>query len=389
VKEIARLAHEAGARVLVDGAQWVAHYRTDVRELDVDFYTFSGHKLYGPTGIGVLYGKRDLLELMPPYHGGGDMIESVRFDKTTYADLPNKFEAGTPDIAGVVGLGAAIDFVNSIGMDAIAAWEDELTQYMTEQVGMVSGVRIVGTSARKGGICSFVLENPQMAAHDVGVLLDLEGIAVRTGHHCCMPVMERLGVPATVRASVAMYNTAGDIDALVRSLQKITSSVRVASVPAASDTTEIHWGSSSGASPSAVADELAETFELLGDRDARNQYILELGEKLPTLPRAVKIEPNRVHGCMSTVHLVGRAKPGGAGAIEFAAESDAHIVRGLISILEQLFSGQPAREVLDFDVEAFFRRISLDQFISTQRRNGLAGMVKRIRAIAQEVQGTT
>jgi len=389
VKEAARLAHETGAHVLVDGAQWVAHYRTDVRELDVDFYTFSGHKLYGPTGIGVLYGKRDLLERMPPYHGGGDMIESVRFDKTTYADLPNKFEAGTPDIAGVVGLAAAIDYVNSIGLDAIAAWEDALTQYMTEQVGMVSGVRIVGTSARKGGICSFILENPQMAAHDVGVLLDLEGIAVRTGHHCCMPVMERLGVPATVRASVAMYNTHSDIDALVRALQKITSSVRVGSVPAAGDAAEIHWGSSSGASLNAVADELAETFEMLGDRDARNQYILELGETLPALPRAVKVELNRVHGCMSTVHLVGRAKPGGDGTIEFAAESDAHIVRGLISILEQLFSGQKARDVLDFDVEAFFRRIGLDQFISTQRRNGLAGMVKRIRAIAQEVQATT
>jgi cysteine desulfurase/selenocysteine lyase len=387
VKEIARMAHEVGARVLVDGAQWVAHYPTDVRDLDVDFYTFSGHKLYGPTGIGVLYGKRELLEKMPPYHGGGDMIESVRFEKTTYADLPNKFEAGTPDIAGVVGLGAAIDYINSIGLREIATWEDELTQYLTEQIGMVSGIRIVGTSARKGGICSFVVEKPQLAAHDVGVLLDLEGIAVRTGHHCCMPVMERLGVPATVRASVAMYNDMDDVDALVRALHKITSSSRVQKSPAPpGDNTQAKWGPSAGASPNAVADELAETFELLGDRDARNQYILELGEKLPSLPQAVKIEPNRVHGCMSIVHLVGRAKPGADRAIEFAAESDAHIVRGLISILEQLFSGQKAREVVDFDVEAFFRRINLDQFISSQRRNGLAGMVKRIRAIAQGVE---
>jgi cysteine desulfurase/selenocysteine lyase len=315
------------------------------------------------------------------------MIESVRFEKTTYADLPNKFEAGTPDIAGVVALGAAVDYVNSIGLGAIAAWEDELTQYMTEQIGMVSGIRIVGTSARKGGICSFVVEKPQLAAHDVGVLLDLEGIAVRTGHHCCMPVMERLGVPATVRASVAMYNNLDDINALARALHKITSTALSAGTAAPSRVaTEIRWGPTAGSSPTSVADELAETFELLGDRDARNQYILELGEKLPSLPQAVKTEPNRVHGCMSVVHLVGRRKPGADGVVEFAAESDAHIVRGLISILEQLFSGQRAREVLDFDVEAFFRRISLDQFISSQRRNGLAGMVKRIRAIAQEIE---
>jgi cysteine desulfurase/selenocysteine lyase len=386
VKAIARLAHDVGAKVLVDGAQWVAHYATDVRDLDADFYTFSGHKLYGPTGLGVLYGKRELLEAMPPFHGGGDMIETVRFERTTYADLPNKFEAGTPDIAGVIGLGAAIDWINSIGLDKIAAYEDELTQYLTEQIGMVGGIRIVGTAARKGGICSFVVEKPALAAHDVGVLLDLEGIAVRTGHHCCMPVMERLNVPATIRASLAIYNTKDDIDALVGALEKITASTLATPAAPPRETGELKWAPASAASPTDAANELADTFDFLGDRDARNQFILELGEKHPPLPDFVKIEANRVHGCMSTVHLVGRRKPGADGVIEFAAESDAHIVRGLIAILEKLFSGQRARDVLAFDVEGFFRRINLDQFISSQRRNGLAGMVKRIKSIATEIE---
>src|SRR5687768_13526210 len=221
VKTIAKLAHEHDALVVVDAAQWVAHYPTDVQDLGVDVYAFSGHKLYGPTGIGVLWGRRELLEKMPPYQGGGDMIESVRFEKTTYAELPNKFEAGTPDIAGVVGMAAAIDYVIAIGFDAIVPYEDELTRYLTEHVSAVPGVRIIGTAGRKGGICSFVIEDPPLAAHDVGVLLDLQGIAVRTGHHCCMPVMERFKVPATVRASLAVYNTEQDVDRLVAALRTI------------------------------------------------------------------------------------------------------------------------------------------------------------------------
>ena len=167
--------------MLIDGAQWVAHYPTNVRAVDADFYVFSGHKLYGPTGIGVLYGKRAILEAMPPYQSGGDMIASVSFAETTFAELPNKFEAGTPDIAGAVGLEAAIQFVSSIGMDRIAAHEDELGRYLNEQIAAIDGIRVIGTAERKAGICSFVLENPPMSSHDVGVLLDMENIAVRTG----------------------------------------------------------------------------------------------------------------------------------------------------------------------------------------------------------------
>ncbi|MBV8782188.1 MAG: SufS family cysteine desulfurase [Phycisphaerae bacterium] len=384
VSRIIQLSHARDAKVLIDGAQWVAHYPTDVRALDADFYAFSGHKIYGPTGIGVLYGKRSLLESMPPYQSGGDMILSVSFEKTLFADLPNKFEAGTPDIAGAVGLGAAIDFLTDIGMGKVAKHEDELGQYLNEQVGAIDGIRVIGTAKRKGGICSFVIEDPPISAHDAGVLLDLENIAVRTGHHCCQPTMDRMHVSATIRASIALYNTPADVDVLVGALQKIIEQEQKTEHLSAESSAEIQYPTRVAVSVSAVADELAETFEFLGDRDARTQYLLDLADKIPPMPTELKTESTRVHGCMSIVHLFGQST--GDGELQFIADSDAHIVRGLIGLLEKLFSGQPAHEVLDFDIENFLHRIHLEQFISTQRRNGLAGMIKKIRELAKRVQ---
>jgi cysteine desulfurase/selenocysteine lyase len=379
VEEIIRKAHAVGAKVLVDGAQWVAHFPTDVRKLDVDFYCFSGHKLFGPTGIGALYGKRELLDAMPPYMGGGDMIRSVRFEKTEYAELPNKFEAGTPDIAGAVGLGAAIGYVTSVGYARFAAHEEELLRYATGKLSNVPGLRIIGTARKKAGVISFVVENPPMSALDLGTALDREGIAVRTGHHCCQPVMERFGITATTRASLAMYNTKEDVDALVAAMQKIVASAKT-QARSGSEPVELKFPEPAGGSPAVVADELAEVFEFLGDRDARNQYILELGDKIAPMPTALKIEPNRVHGCMSVVHLSGTKRTD--GKVDFLADSDAHIVRGLIGILEKLFAGQKAKEILAFDIEGFFKRIGLAQFISVQRRTGLAGMVAKVRGLA-------
>ncbi len=219
VAEIIRLAHAVGAVVLVDGAQAVPHMAADVTALDCDFYVFSGHKLYGPTGIGVLYGKQALLEKMPPYQGGGDMISQVTFRKTTYNDLPYKFEAGTPHIAGVVGLGAAIDFVHSVGLEAIAAHEDRLLAYATQQAECFEGLRIIGTVPGKASILSFVLKG--VHPHDIGTILDNEGVAIRTGHHCAMPVMDHFGVPATARASFALYNTTAEVDALFGALRRV------------------------------------------------------------------------------------------------------------------------------------------------------------------------
>ena len=219
VRRMIELAHARNVPVLVDGAQAAPHLAVDVRALDCDFYALSAHKLYGPSGVGVLYGKQALLEAMPPWQGGGDMILSVTFEKTTYNDLPYKFEAGTPNIAGVIAFGAALDYVAGIGLDRIAAHEHGLLTYATRRLQEIPGLRIIGTAAEKAAVVSFVLEGAH--PHDIGTILDYEGVAVRTGHHCAQPVMERYGVPATTRASMAFYNTTDEIDVLVRGLHKV------------------------------------------------------------------------------------------------------------------------------------------------------------------------
>ncbi|MFC5302878.1 SufS family cysteine desulfurase [Azospira restricta] len=219
VAELVALAHAHGAAVLVDGAQAAPHLAIDVQALDCDFYAFSGHKLYAPTGVGVLYGKVALLDAMPPWQGGGDMIKQVTFARTTWNDLPYKFEAGTPNIAGGIGLGTAIDYLGALGPDAVAAHEHELLAYATARAADTPGLRLIGTAAAKAGILSFVVDG--VHAHDVGTILDRAGVAVRSGHHCAMPVMERFGVPATVRASFALYNTRAEVDALFAALVRV------------------------------------------------------------------------------------------------------------------------------------------------------------------------
>jgi cysteine desulfurase / selenocysteine lyase len=219
VRQIIEMAHHWNVPVLIDGAQGVPHFRVDVCELDCDFYGFSGHKLFGPTGIGVLYGKAHWLEAMPPYQGGGSMIRSVTFEKTTYALLPAKYEAGTPHIAGAIGLGAAIDYLESVGMEAIDEHEQGLLAYATKVVGAIPGIRIFGTAKEKASVICFGIEG--VHPHDIGTILDQEGIAIRTGHHCAQPVMDRFGVPAMSRASMAFYNTTEEIDALVAGIHKV------------------------------------------------------------------------------------------------------------------------------------------------------------------------
>jgi cysteine desulfurase/selenocysteine lyase len=219
VEEIIRIAHQRGVPVLVDGSQAAYHMPVDVQALDCDFYAATGHKLYGPTGMGILYGKEAILDSMPPFLGGGDMISSVTFEKSTWNVLPHKFEAGTPDISGAIALGVAIDYIQSIGLAQIAEHEQALLAYGTEALTAVDGVRLIGTARRKASILSFVLEG--VHPHDIGTIVDREGVAIRTGHHCAQPVMHRFGVPATARASLAMYNTREEIDALVRALGRV------------------------------------------------------------------------------------------------------------------------------------------------------------------------
>jgi len=220
VADIIAKAHAREVPVLVDGAQWVPHFPVDVQALDCDFYVFSGHKMYAPTGIGVLYGKEDLLNDMPPYHGGGDMIRSVTFEKTTYRDIPERFEAGTPNIVGVIGLAAAIEFIESVGPEKIAAYEEELLDYATNTLESVESLRIIGKSPDKAGVVSFMLGD--IHPHDIGTFLDNEGIAIRAGHHCAQPLMKRLGIPGTARASFGLYNTHKEVDKLAAVLRNIT-----------------------------------------------------------------------------------------------------------------------------------------------------------------------
>jgi cysteine desulfurase / selenocysteine lyase len=216
---IIAMAHDKGIPVLVDGAQAVPHMKVDVRALDCDFYAFSSHKMFGPLGIGVLYGKTALLEAMPPYQGGGDMISSVTFEKTLYNKLPFKFEAGTPDVSGAIAMGAAIEYINQIGIENVAAYEHELLDYARHKISSIPGVRLIGTAKERAAVVSFVLDG--VHPHDIGTILDQEGIAIRTGHHCAQPIMQRFGIPATARASFALYNTKEEVDALVRGILKV------------------------------------------------------------------------------------------------------------------------------------------------------------------------
>ncbi len=391
VKDVIGMAHARGIPVLVDGAQAVPHLRVDVQELDCDFYVFSGHKVYGPTGIGVLYGKPKHLELMPPYQGGGDMISSVRFEKTTYNELPYKFEAGTPHIAGAIGLAAALDYLDKTGLDAVAEHERRLVRYATQLLSEIRGVRLIGTAAHKAAVVSFVVDDPPLSSLDVGMRLDLEGIAARTGHHCCMPLMERFGVPGTTRASFAMYNTEEEVETLARTLGNIVAERRARTQVAVSTPLPLEgkkpiaFPGPAAPSPQAAGDELVELFDYLEDWNDKYRQIIEFGEKLLPLPDEYRTEPNRVHGCQSTVFFHMRKKTGSRNTLEFLADSDADIVRGLIALLQRVYSGQPADQAAAFDVDGFFRRLGLDQNLSMGRRNGLGAMVKRIRSFAAEM----
>jgi cysteine desulfurase/selenocysteine lyase len=391
-------AHAAGALVLIDGAQWVAHGPTDVQALDADFYAFSGHKLYGPTGIGVLYGKRRLLEAMPPYQGGGDMIEQVTFEKTTYAPPPSRFEAGTPHIAGAVGLATAIEWLEGIGFEHIHAHEQRLLRQATERLSAIPGLEIKGTARHKAGVVSWVLVDPPIGTLDVGMQLDLQAICIRTGHHCCQPLMDRLGIASTARASFAIYNELSEIDRLADAVREIVEAARVkgshsaAGVGSSSQQADesglsLHYPSAVAESPEAAAHEIEDLFGLLPDWPMRHQQIMDLGERLAPMPEALKSAQTLVPGCQSRVHLSARVRPGTPDVIEFIADSDATIVRGLIALLTQIYSGQTAGAILGFDAQEFFHRLGLDTHLSMTRRNGLTAMVERIRQIAATQAG--
>jgi cysteine desulfurase/selenocysteine lyase len=389
IKTLVEIAHRRGIPVLVDGAQAVPHLEVDVQDLDCDFYAFSGHKVYGPMGIGVLYGKAGHLEEMPPWQCGGDMVRTVAFEATTFNEVPYRFEAGTPDVAGAVGLAAALDFMESLGRGAMARHEAGLLERAVERLGAIPGVRLISAPGRRAGVVSFVVEDPPLSTMDVGSRLDLEGIAVRTGHHCCQPLMERLGVPGTVRASVAVYNTLGEIDRLADALQEIMEAagsrrLREAAlkVPNPAGGGGYSYPQATARSVDAAAAALLKEFDGLEAWPERYEYLIELGRKRPVMPPELMTEANRVRGCQSTVFLAARARPGPSGVVEFLADSDSEIVRGLLAMLQHLFSGQRAVEILCFDLAAFLARTGLTSNLTTGRRNGLAAMIRRLHAFA-------
>jgi cysteine desulfurase/selenocysteine lyase len=273
VKEIVALAHRRGVPVLVDGAQAVPHVRVDVGELGCDFYVFSGHKIYGPMGTGVLYGQARHLEVMPPYQGGGDMIRTVSFEQTTWNELPYKFEAGTPNVGGAIGLGVAMDYVESIGREAIAAHERRLLALATERLEAIPGVRLIGTAPNKAAVLSFVVHDPPLSALDVGTWLDLEGVAVRTGHHCCQPLMDRYGIPGTARASLALYNTEEDVEAFTTALEKVVAeaSGRARAAGPTAAPARAAYPPAAAASPEQAAQEVIDVFNVVEDWPDRYQ----------------------------------------------------------------------------------------------------------------------
>jgi cysteine desulfurase/selenocysteine lyase len=386
VKRVIDMAHRHGAAVVVDGAQAVAHVEVNVQDLDCDFYAFSGHKIFGPMGIGVLYGKLRHLEAMPPWQAGGDMIETVTFEKTSYAPAPLKFEAGTPNVGGAVGLAAALEWLKKMDHPALARHEKQLVDRCVRLLSAIPGVRVVGEPEQRVGAVSFVIEEPRIPALDVGTRLDLEGIAVRTGHHCCQPLMQRMGVLGTVRASFSVYNTIEEVDALAACVSTIAGYKGPPKAqPATSpwpDLRPLNYPTASAASVEAAAAEFVAEFEDLHDWAERYAYLIDLGRNLPAMPADLKTEANRVRGCQSTVFLSSRARPGSADVVEFLADSDSEIVRGLVALLQALFSGQPAAQILDFDLSGLLARLGLATNLTMSRRNGLSEMVKRLRSFA-------
>ena len=374
LERIIGAAHSQDIPVLVDGAQGVPHSRVDMQSLDVDFYCFSGHKTYGPTGIGILYGKTTLLEEATPWQGGGDMIHTVSYSEYTPDTLPHKFEAGTPHIAGTIGLASAIDYMESIGVSAIAEHENTLLHYAQEQLSALGGVQLVGTAPHKAAVISFLVENTH--PYDIGRILDERGVAVRVGHHCTMPLMERLNIPGTVRASLGLYNSHEDIDRLVQGvdyakmqlLASRSSSVRISSSAKSKNTFKERMDS--------VLDDL----DLFDSPDEKREYLMEFGEALPAYSDAYRTEDYRIHGCQSMVWLRTELKQ---NRLHFMADSDALITRGMIALLVHLLDGLTPVFVNSLNLGQVISQLGLPSLVTAQRKNGLANMVARISKDAQ------
>ncbi len=382
VKAVIDEAKQVGALVLLDGSQAIAHQPVDVQQLGCDFYVFSGHKAFGPTGVGMLYGRKELLESMPPWQAGGEMIKKVSFAETTFNQLPFKFEAGTPHIAGAIGLGAALEFIHSLDMKAVVSHEQELRRKIESGLMAIPGIRLIGVARNKAPVVSFISE--KMHSQDIGLMLDQQGIAVRVGHHCAMPLMESLGVQGTVRASASFYNTEKEIDRFLNALESIHSETAY-SVPAPTKQAEV--GSLPGLFMTMPyghsINRQTISNKLLASRSWQERYrqIMLLGKELPALPEEWKTVSALLHGCESQVWL-HHYYDEDTQTLHFIADSDARIIRGLIALVLVAINGKRPSDITGLDIEEWFSELDLLNHLSPSRGNGLKAIVSEIQSIA-------
>ena len=377
--EIIRVARKYKALTLVDGAQAIAHLKVDVNELGCDFYVFSGHKMYGPTGVGVLYGKQDLLDSMPPYQAGGEMIKTVSFEETTFNELPHKFEAGTPNIAGVVAMGAAITFLKEQGHTALLEYETKLKQYCYEQLSSVQGLTFIVNEAPDIPVFSFTLEGQHN--HDVATALDSVGIAVRSGHHCAMPLMQYLNINGCIRLSLSAYNSVEEIDFTVQQLKKLN----IAILEISGNFNELNIKQqvtlSENANNSLAVDDITAKFAKAKSWDSKHREIMMLGKIQSRLASEDKTEQSLISGCESHAWLL--CKQEANDKFLFTGDSDAKVIRGLLAIVLAAVNNKTAAQIIAFDMDSYFTQLGLLQHLSPSRGNGLWAIVKKINRLVK------
>ncbi|MGB0467251.1 MAG: SufS family cysteine desulfurase [Pontibacterium sp.] len=382
VKAITAMAKSVGAIVLVDGAQALPHFKVDVRDIGCDFYVFSGHKVFAPTGTGALWGREALLEKMPPWQGGGEMIERVSFEGTTFNRLPFKFEAGTPNISGAIGLSSAINWLAQQNRAALEAHESALLNHALDCCSSIKGFKRTGQPDNTVSLLSFTLD--QQHQQDIGLQLDQMGIAVRTGHHCAMPLMQALGLKGSTRASFAFYNTLDEVERFATALDKISRDTLTQASTAVSVVPEPPEESALVSPPSGTGlstDNLLHKLEPLRDWNSRYRELMLLGKNLPPLPAELKTDNNRITGCESNTWLmIQRDKQ---GIYHITADSDARIIRGLITLVLAAYHQKTAQQITQFNIDSYFERLDLHRHLSPSRGNGLHAIVDKIRQVAE------
>ncbi|MEH6650940.1 MAG: SufS family cysteine desulfurase [Motiliproteus sp.] len=384
IAEVIQQAHQIGAKVLIDGAQAVSHMEVDVQALDCDFYLFSGHKLYGPTGIGVLYGKHRLLQQMPPWQGGGEMIEQVSFSQSRYQPPPLRFEAGTPNIAGAIGLAAAIDYLCQFDIKQRQAHEQRLINHASQQLITVPGLRIIAQPKQRVGLVPFVID--ALHSFDLGALLDQQGFALRTGHHCTMPLHQQLGLEGTARLSFGLYNQTEEIDRLVTVLKQLVAEANTPALPSTSQSPQPASQLDPGQIDSAhfiPEQSLLQQLRALGHGKACYTLLMKKATTCPQQP-GLRQDINLLHGCTSKVWLDHQRQCiDGNQQLSFRIDSDTRIIKGLGLLLCDLLNGMSPEQILSTQVEPVFRELGLERHLSASRTNGLHAMIEAIRVLAQ------